>query len=494
VIRAEWTKFRTVRGWLLGLAGAVLATVFLGVAAASASHTSCSKGPVEVPCPRPPTGPDGGLVQDRFPFAHRDLAGDGSLTVRVAGMTGIITYPPPNHDEIVSGLVPWAKAGIMVKDGVTPGSRYAAVLLTAAHGVRWQHDYTHDQAGPATASWLRLTRTGDTVTGYASADGSTWAEVGTTRLAGLPRTVQIGLFVASPTNVTSTANARGGSIVQARFTQATGVFDRVSPAGGWRYDEVGDDGERTDWEKFHQPAGLREAAGKLTLTGSGDIAPGGTAAGVTVERTLVGMIFALLLVIVVAVLFVTAEYRRGLIRTTLIAEPRRRRALAAKAVVIGAVTFAAGLVAAGITMPWATRLLADGGNFVQPVGLATGLRVVVGSAALLALLAVLAYALGAALRRGLLAVVLAVALTVLPYLLATASVLPPGAAQWVLRLTPAAGFAIQQTLPAYAQVSYPYTPSDGYFPLPPWAGLAVVAAWAAAVLAVAAARLRRGDA
>jgi hypothetical protein len=491
MIRAEWTKFRTVRGWLLGLAGAVLVTVFLGVAAASASHSSCSQGPVEVPCPRPPTGPDGGTVEDHFSFAHRDLAGDGSLTVRVAEMTGIITYPPPGHDEIVPRMVPWAKAGIMVKDGIKPGSRYAAVMLTAAHGVRWQHNYTHDQAGPATASWLRLTRTGDTLTGYASADGTTWAEVGRTKLAGA---VQIGLFVASPANVTSTANARGGSIVQARFTQATGVFDRVSPAGGWRFDEVGDDGDGTDWEKFHKPSGLQEAGGRLTLTGTGDIAPGGTAAGTTVERTLGGLILALVLVIVVAVLFVTAEYRRGLIRTTLLAEPRRHRVLAAKAAVIGAVTFAAGLVAAAVTLPWSVRLFENGGNFVQPVGLATGLRVVVGSAALLSLMAVLAYGMGALLRRGLIAVAVAVALTVLPYLLATASVLPVGAAQWVLRLTPAAGFAIQQTLPAYAQVDYPYAPSDGYFPLPPWAGLAVLAAWAAAVLGLAAARLRRGDA
>ena len=42
-------------------------------------------------------------------------------------------------------------------------------------------------------------------------------------------------------------------------------------------------------------------------------------------------------------MFITAEYRRGLIRTTLAASPRRGRVLAAKAIVIGAVTFAAGL-------------------------------------------------------------------------------------------------------------------------------------------------------
>jgi hypothetical protein len=87
-----------------------------------------------------------------------------------------------------------------------------------------------------------------------------------------------------------------------------------------------------------------------------------------------------------------------------------------------------------------------------------------------------------------------VALIVLPYLLATASVLPVTAGQWLLRVTPAAGFAIMQSIPAYPQVLYPYAPADGYFPLAPWAGLAVLLGWVAVALALAARRIRRGDA
>ena len=56
-------------------------------------------------------------------------------------------------------------------------------------------------------------------------------------------------------------------------------------------------------------------------------------------------------------MFITAEYRRGMIRTTLAASPRRGRVLAAKAIVIGAVTFVAGLVAAAVTIPLGERLL-----------------------------------------------------------------------------------------------------------------------------------------
>ena len=49
-------------------------------------------------------------------------------------------------------------------------------------------------------------------------------------------------------------------------------------------------------------------------------------------------------------MFITAEYRRGLIRTTLAAAPRRGQVLLAKAVVTGLVTFVTGLVAAAVAL------------------------------------------------------------------------------------------------------------------------------------------------
>ena len=75
--------------------------------------------------------------------------------------------------------------------------------------------------------------------------------------------------------------------------------------------------------------------------------PGRRRHGATIAQTLIGAFAGLIVVIVVAAMFMTAEYRRGLIRITLAASPRRGRVLAAKAVVIGAVTFVAGLVGVG---------------------------------------------------------------------------------------------------------------------------------------------------
>jgi hypothetical protein len=83
---------------------------------------------------------------------------------------------------------------------------------------------------------------------------------------------------------------------------------------------------------------------------------------------------------------------------------------------------------------------------------------------------------------------------VLPYLLALTPVLPPSTARWLTEVTPAAALAVQQTLIRYPQVDSVYTPANGYFPLPPWAGLAVLAGYAAVALALAAVLLRRRDA
>ena len=59
-LRAEWTKLRTVRGWVLGLVSAALVIVLMGLFAAAASSFSCS-GPDGKPCAgaTPPLGPAG---------------------------------------------------------------------------------------------------------------------------------------------------------------------------------------------------------------------------------------------------------------------------------------------------------------------------------------------------------------------------------------------------------------------------------------------------
>ena len=44
LLRAEWTKFRTVRGWVIGLLVAVLVMLGLGLFGAAGSSSSCQSG------------------------------------------------------------------------------------------------------------------------------------------------------------------------------------------------------------------------------------------------------------------------------------------------------------------------------------------------------------------------------------------------------------------------------------------------------------------
>jgi ABC-type transport system involved in multi-copper enzyme maturation permease subunit len=506
VLHAEWTKFRTVRGWVIGVVAATLATVAIGLLATGSAGIACHGGGggrhTGAACRPPvPVGPGGEAVTDSFYFVHQPLAGNGSITVRVTSLAGRIAEsdgPGGDNPQAVlrPGLVPWAKAGILIKASTAPGSAYAAVLVTGAHGVRMQDDYTHDRAGlpgrvsPAAPRWLRLTRAGDTITGYDSADGRHWTKVSSVRLAGLPATAQAGLFATAPMNVVAGQSAGSGGP-----SLATGAFDHVTltGAGAWHGIDIGAG-------QAPLAGGFRQAGGRFAVTGSGDIAPllaGGAGNGypsARIEDHLLGAFAGLIAMAVIGTMFITAEYRRGLIRLTLAASPRRGRVLAAKAIVIAAVAFAAGLVAAIAAVAVGTRISRAEGLYVFPVSALTEVRVVAGTAALLAVAAVLALAVGALLRRSAAAVTVVIVAIVLPYILALASVLPAGAGDWLLRVTPAAGFAIQQSIPQYSQVAADYTPLNGYFPLAPWAGFAVLCGYAVLALGLAILALRRRDA
>ena len=504
LLHAEWTKFRTVRGWVIGMVAALLATVLLGLVSAAGSHRVVRAAPGSPPShgsgiASAPVGPDGEPVNDKFYFLHRTLTGDGSITVRVTSLAGTVLDPdsPPTGPD-TGTPEPWAKAGIIVKAGTTPGSGYAAVLVTGAHGVRMQDNYLHDTAGLAgtvSASaprWLRLTRTGTTLTGYDSVDGTHWTRIGTAHLAGLPPAVEAGMFVTSPQHEVFQQHF-GGASGDSGGTRATGRFDSVAAQGrwsgtGWTGDAIGSANERTGI------SGFQATGDGFTLSGTGDIAPVAVNSESSLERTLIGTFAGLTVVVVLGVLFITAEYRRGMIRTTLAASPRRGRVLAAKALVLGLVTFAVGLVAELASLIVAKPIMKHNGFAINPIGTATQARLVLGSAALLAVAAVLAMAVGAVLRRGAVAVAAVIVLVVLPYILATAAVLPTAPAQWLLRITPAAAFAVQQSSPAYHQVLAAYTPAQGYYPLTPWAGFAVLCGYAAAVLGLAVVLLRRRDA
>jgi hypothetical protein len=532
LLHAEWTKFRTVRGWLItAVAASILIVLFAYLATFHHENGVCttpSPSSCHVPQPHVPLGPGGEAVTDTYYLVHRTLAGDGSITVRVGALSGRIQAGNGNAASVADlagipgPLQPWAKAGLIITRTTKPGSAYAAVMLTGAHGVRMQYDYTHDTAGPdvsaagasgllparhpasqskpappapESSDWLRLTRSGATLTGYESADGAHWTEVGSAHLVGLPASVQAGLFVTSP----QTAPAQkyfAGDNAGGRATAASASFDGLTlhghlPAGGWTGREVGGGGEMPTLSSV----GYHPSPTGFTISGSGDIAPAvGLTVGYTDEPSLTGVFVGLIVLIVLATMFITSEYRRGLIRTTFAASPRRGQVLLAKAIVIATVTFLAGTAATAVSIPLGDHLLRSTGNYVYPTSTLTDLRVILGTATLLALGAVLALALGTVLRRSAAAVTAVILLIVLPDMLVVAVAVPTGVQQWLMRVTPAAAFAVEQTVPQYHQVNYLYAPSAGFYPLAPGIGLAVLLAYTAVALWFAAHRLGTRDA
>jgi ABC-type transport system involved in multi-copper enzyme maturation permease subunit len=525
LLRAEWIKFRSVRGWVVGMVIAALLMLAVGLLGVQV-NTTCTSGPHApvrhgAACLTPiPVGPGGEPVTDNFYFVRQPLTGNGSITAEVTSLTGVqvsaaSTGPNTSSPDFMRAVQPWSKAGIIIKQGTKQGSAYAAMMVTGGNGVRMQYDYTQDVAGlagkisAAHPRWLRLTRSGDTITGYDSANGTRWTKVGSADLSGLPSVMQVGLFATSPTHVYESSSFGSGSY-NGVPSMATGVFDNVGLSGqhggAWTGDAVGGrqglappGGGSQGAGTNGQTEGYQRAGGTFAVTGSGDIAPvtGGPGSGAgpsgTIEQHLVGAFAGLIAVVVIATLFITAEYRRGLIRLTLAASPRRGRVLAAKAVVIGLVTFVLGLVASVIAVLVGNWLSRNQGIYVFPVSWLTEARVVAGTAALLAVAAVLALAVGTILRRSAAAITAVIVGVVLTYILAMASLVPLPVADWLLRVTPAAGFAIQQSLPKWPQVSGVYGLPD-YYPLTPWVGFAVLCGYAVLAMGLAVFLLRRRDA
>ena len=520
LLRAEWIKFRSVRGWVIGMIVAALLTIFLGVFAAGNADIGCqiNGGPLKsgkACLPFIPHGPGGEIVSDSFYFVRQPLTGNGTLTVRVTSLTGQHadlsgSGSAQSGSRLVPGLSGWAKAGIIIKQGTRQGSAYAAMMVTGGHGIRMQDNFTADTAGrPGSVSaahprWLRLARSGDTITGYDSADGTHWTRVGRVRLAGLPPTVQAGLFAASP-SYTVTQDSFGGSSSNSGPAQATGVFDHLvlagaAPGRAWTGTAIGGGGPiGTGPPPGAGSVPFTRNAGRFTVTGSGDIAPvtpgpAGPFPTVTIGQSLTGAFLGLIAIVTVAAMFFSTEYRRGLIRTTLAATPRRGAVLAGKAVVIGAVAFVTGLVAAVVSVAVGVPKEQGSGLVLLTASGLTEARAIIGTAAMLALAAVFAVALGAILRRSAAAITIAVVTVVLPFLLTGLNAVPAGVGDWLLRVTPAAGLAVIQTIPRYAQVTTVTSPVRGYYPLSPYAGLAVLGLWAAAALILALVMLRRRDA
>lgn len=146
-----------------------------------------------------------GSAADQCEFSSKPVTGNFDVSVCLASLSLSDT---------------WAKAGLMARESLAAGGRFAAALATPSINgcfFEWR-----DPAGSTNGSagsfpdnypntWLRLSRAGNVFTGYASYDGLTWTPLASQTIA-MSNAVYLGFAVDSDgTNATVTA----------QFTQIT---------------------------------------------------------------------------------------------------------------------------------------------------------------------------------------------------------------------------------------------------------------------------------
>ncbi|GEP45049.1 hypothetical protein BGE01nite_43400 [Brevifollis gellanilyticus] len=163
------------------------------------------------------------FTADAFHYASMTLNGDGEIRARVTGLT--------NTGD-------WAKAGVMIRETATPGSRhmlYCSMPAVSGNGtgVIWRtatggsslFEYG-PSLNPAPNNWLRLVRAGNVLTAYSSANGTAWTAVNSVTFTSLATSVQVGLAVTA-TNPATLANGTFDNVQIIGSTSAGGS----SPGG-----------------------------------------------------------------------------------------------------------------------------------------------------------------------------------------------------------------------------------------------------------------------
>ena len=157
---------------------------------------------------------------DAFHFASRPLAGDGQIVARVGA---------------IAGSDPWTKVGVMIRESTAAGAAHAFMLVSSGKGLAFQRRTTagglstHSGVAGSVPRWVKLVRSGNTITGSVSTDAVTWTTVGSDTFT-MGASALIGLAVSS-----HTASAT-----------ATGTFDGVTISGsapalpvGWSTSDIG---------------------------------------------------------------------------------------------------------------------------------------------------------------------------------------------------------------------------------------------------------------
>ncbi len=137
------------------------------------------------------SGADIWSTADALQFVEQPWTGNGSIIAKVTS---------------VGSTDPWAKAGVMIRAGLTAGAAQAMTVLHALQRRRLpipRHDRRlrgASHGGRRSApKWVKLSRSGNVFTSYISSNGTTWTKIGVQSIT-MPRTIYIGLAVCAHNN------------------------------------------------------------------------------------------------------------------------------------------------------------------------------------------------------------------------------------------------------------------------------------------------------
>jgi hypothetical protein len=143
---------------------------------------------------------------DGFHFVFQSWTGDGQIITRVTG---------------VQNTDPWAKSGVMFRQSLDAGAANAFMMLTPLNGPGFQSRANPDGATTyapgrwaAAPHWLKLTRSGNLITGSTSTDGANWTVVSSQTLS-MSGSILVGLAVTSHNNSTANTSSFNNVLVNA---------------------------------------------------------------------------------------------------------------------------------------------------------------------------------------------------------------------------------------------------------------------------------------
>ena len=148
---------------------------------------------------------------DEFHFAYKILTGTGSIVAKV---------------ESIDNTHVWAKAGVMIRESLEPGSKYAFACITPGSGASFQYRLNTDdgaesgtQAGITAPYWVKVERSiSGSFSASISTNGSTWVAIenSTPEIISMSSNVYVGLALTSHDDaLTCTAKLSNVQIVGA---------------------------------------------------------------------------------------------------------------------------------------------------------------------------------------------------------------------------------------------------------------------------------------